>query len=120
MSTAKKLIASFLTHRSQLISGGCLALVVFITLLLFVNLLLNGILFSKFWSSFGLALTVLALGTVTVRRGFFKVQNKRRFGFVSIILSIGSMVAAPLFFSRVIQHALTYANFYFMKDAYLQ
>ncbi|WP_411885841.1 hypothetical protein [Polaromonas sp. YR568] len=120
MNEPVKLIPSFFVIRPQLVSGGCLALVVFITVLLFVNFLLNGILFSRFWPSFGLALATLALGIVTVRRGFVKTQKKRQLVFASIVLSIGALTMAPIFFTQGIQHALTYANFYFVKDAYLQ
>jgi hypothetical protein len=72
-----------------------------------------------------LAIVRIGFGCVFVRhrdgkRGFSKVQKKRWFVFASIVFSVGAMMATPWFFTRGIQHALNYANFYFVKDAYLR
>lgn len=97
-----------------------IGVVIFATILLFVNLIINGIVFSSFWPSFGLALAVLALGIATVRYRFARTPKNRWIVIVSVLASIGVIAAAPLFFTQGIQHALTYANFYFMRDDYLK
>jgi hypothetical protein len=116
----KNWIANVRLHRSQIVRGACLSLVVFVTVLAVVNFLLNGILYSHFFPLFGLSLTALALGIATVKFGFSKVQKKRLLISISIVLSIGVIAVAPLFFTRGIQDALNYANFYFVRDTYLQ
>lgn len=94
--------------------------VIFVTVLLFVNLLLNGIFFSSFWVSFGLAMAVLALGTVTVGYGLPRIQGMGWFVAASTLASVAAIVIVPTFFVGQIQQTLTYANFYFVRDPYLQ
>ena len=120
MNESRKLMSSYFAFRPQLVSAACLALIVFITVLLFVNLILNGIFYSSFLPSLGLAIAVLALGVATVNHRFFNLSRKRRFVFSSIFVSVGLIVIAPFFFTRGIQQVLNYANFYFIRDAYLQ
>lgn len=119
MNHSRKLMSNYFAFRHQLLSAAYLALVVFITVLLFVNFVLYGITFSEFWPSLGLALTILALGIVTVRCGFSKISRKIFFVFSLIFMSIGIILLSPIFFTQKIQHALAYANFYFVQDTYL-
>jgi len=120
MNEPRKLILNFSAIRPQLMSGACLALVVFITVLLFFNLILHGIFFPNWWPSFGLALAVLVLGYVTLKYGFSKVLRKRWLIAASVFLSIAAMVTAPIVFITKVQHILAYGNFYFLRDAYLK
>lgn len=120
MNVSNKLIPSFSEPKSQLIFVACLVLVVFVAVLLFVNLILNGIIFSNFWPSLGLALVVLMMSIMIVKRVFLNVPKKGLLVVISIVASICSIGVAPVFFTQRIQHALTYANFYFVQDAYLQ
>jgi hypothetical protein len=113
-------IASAYLCRFQVMRSASLALVVFITVSLFVNFLLNGIFDSRFWPLFGLSLATLALGSVIVKYGFSKAHHKRQLVLVAVVVSVGAIAAASLFFTRGIQQALNYANFYLIRDPYLQ
>lgn len=116
---SKQIITSLVAFRPHLFSSAGLLLITFITVLLFLNLILQAVFVSKFWPSFALAVAVLALGITAVRQGFSKIPKKRWHIFFSTILTIGTIAAAPLFFVQGIQHSLARANFYFVRDDYL-
>jgi len=116
----KKINVIFFKTRSQLMLAAYLMLVIFISVMLLVNIIINGIIYSNYWPSFWLFLFVLTLSVVIVKCGFSKISKKKLLLAISIIVSIGLIGTAPLFFTQGIQHALNYANFYFVKDTYLK
>lgn len=120
MNETNKLVAGVIALKPQLISGGFLALVVFITVLLFVNLIFHGISFPNWWPSCGLAIAVLVVGYVALKHGFSNLSKKRWLIAASVFLSLSAMVTVPLVFFTKIQHVLAYGNFYFIRDTYLQ
>jgi hypothetical protein len=57
---------------------------------------------------------------LTVKRVFQNIPKKIWLVIFSIFTSIGAIGLAPLFFTQRIQNSLNSANFYFVRDFYLQ
>lgn len=117
MNSNKWRLMRFTSHQ-YLIRDVCLVVLIFITAVLFINLVLNGIFY--FVLSIVFALIVLLLGVLILKWCFPELANKRWLIFTSLLISIAVFFIAPKLFFKDVQQMVNYANFYPMRDGYLK
>lgn len=113
-----KLRSVWIESRQYFISRICLVFLIFITAILFINLVVNAIFY--FLLSIVFAPIVLLLGLMISKYFFLKLPKKNNLIYISIFLSIAAIFIAPNILFEEVQHILNYANFYPMRDAYLK